>query len=1658
MNKTYRVVWNHSTSTWCAASEITRGRSKTSSSSAARIAATTALVAASMSPAFAAPEEPADTPLRVSDSSSPENRRAGEQDALAARMSPAAGTRAIVTDNGPYVKIDANGNGTDNALALGEKSIAIGSNASTRPASSGAGGAIAVGSAATATANNVALGARASALGDEGAVALGVGTNAAGKSSIALGNEAKATGWGAFALGRKAQATAESGLALGDSTVASQVGAIAIGREAAASSESALSIGTNAAARAADSVAIGSYSETDREQTVSVGAAGFERQIVNVARGGQATDAVNVEQLKDVTAALGGNAGVAADGSITKPSYRVGDQIYNDVGSALQAASQTGGAGNAVQYDDETKGTVTLGGTGAAATKLTNVRAGTLAAGSTDAVNGAQLFATNNRVTNVEQSLTGSGLIDPGTGESLAVTYDSAQKDRVTLNAGAQSAALTNVKAGRLAATSTDAVNGAQLFATNKSVGDLQQSLAEGGVIDPSTGASLAVAYDSAQKGSVTLAGTGGTTLGNVKAGRVTASSMDAVNGAQLHGASSSVASALGGGSAVNADGTVSKPAYKVGDQTYTNVGDAIQAAASTGGGGGANSNAVQYDGAGKTSVTLGGTGAAPVALKNVATGVADTDAVNVKQLATGLNDVKSDIATSLGDGSLDMKYIKVKANGTQANALGKNTIAIGSNANATNLNALAVGSGARASGINSIALGVNSIATQANTVSVGDEGATRRIVNISDGIDDNDAVNMKQLTEALHAADNRAMVSTRGAMSKQTRDVSSKPGSFVAVEGLGDDGSLPNIASMNGRDPLSGTAAAVGVSSAAAGVNAVAVGLQSVAGSDHSVGIGSIAQTGVDQEYSVAIGSMVTTNGVRAIAVGSEAKANGDNSVALGNNRVAAIGDSSVAVGDGAKTMVGARNSIAMGKSASVMQNVSDAMALGANASVTAAGAGGVALGADSVANRGNALSVGSNKVQRQIVNVAKGTQGTDAVNLSQLKGVTDALGGGTSIAGDGTITAPSYKVGDKVYDNVGDALAAAGQGGTDPNAVAYDSAQKDKVTLAGTDGTTLANVKAGQVSAESKDAINGGQLHGTAQSVANALGGGSSVDANGEVSAPTYSLTDSADGSKQVAYHNVGDALENLDGRVAGNTGDITNIKNAFTNTGLMDGDGHTRAAVTYDKNADGTPNYGTATLAGADGTVLSNVAAGKADKDAVNLGQLKEAGLITQVDPNDPNKGTTSLAVTYDDVTKSKATLGGTDGTILSNVKAGVADKDAVNVSQLKSSGLVGEDGKSIAAVTYDRNADGTANYGTATLAGADGTILSNVAAGKADKDAVNLGQLKEAGLITQVDPNDPNKGMTSLAMTYDDATKSKATLGGTDGTTLTNVKAGQVSAESKDAINGGQLHGTAQSVANALGGGSSVDANGELSAPTYSLTDSADGSKQVAYHNVGDALENLDDRVAGNTGDITNIKNAFTNTGLVDGDGHTRAAVTYDKNADGTPNYGTATLAGTDGTILSNVAAGKADKDAVNLGQLKEAGLITQVDPNDPNKGMTSLAVTYDDATKSKATLGGTDGTILSNVAAGKADKDAVNLGQLKEAGLITQTDPSDPNKGMTSLAMTYDDVTKSKATLGGTDGTILSNVKAGVADKDAVNVSQLKSSGLVGEDGKSIAAV
>ncbi|WP_319000434.1 YadA-like family protein [Burkholderia cepacia] len=1910
-----------------------------------------------------------------------------------------------------------------------------------------------------------ASGTQSIAIGD-GAIANATNTNG-GQTNIAVGAKAYTSGgFGQLAIGEGASATnANAG------------GAIAIGR-GAMTTQRGVALGDGASVTAQYGVALGDTSIADRANSVSVGSASLQRQITNVAAGTQSTDAVNVGQLSGVTKALGGGAAVDGSGNVTQPTYKVAGTDYHNVGDALDALAANGSSDpNAVTYDGATKDKVTLKGAGG--TTLSNVKAGVAnmdavnvgqlkdsgligddgksiaavtydrnadgtpnmgsvtlgGAGATtqvalknvadakddhDALNLGQLKdaglvgddgkgnltsmavtydgAARDKVTlagadgttlanvkagvadmdavNVSQ-LKGSGLIgddgksiaavtydrnadgtpnygsvtlgngagptqvknvadatddhdalnlgqlkdsglvgDDGKGNltSLAVTYDGAAKDSVTLGGvGATTpVAIHNVKDGELSATSKDAVNGSQLFATNQNLSDLKDSLKDGGVIDPVTGESLAVVYDSNAKDTVTLKGTDGTTLSNVKAG---VADMDAVNVSQLKGS-----------------GLIGDDGKSIAAVTYDRNADGTP----------------NYG-----TVTLGN-GAGPTQIKNVATGVDDLDAVNVKQLNTGLSDLRDEMSGG------NLRFVKVNADpvtGTPAVASGALAVAIGSDARATSANSLALGSGARVTGNGSVAIGYNSVANQSNVVSVGDVGSERKIVNVADGdvaFQSTDAVNGGQLYAALNdlstsvssktqqAIDNfsseidkktKAAIDEVGSRSMQPMDVSDP---LVAIEGLKGN----NVASLNGADPATATAAAIGSSTAASGANAVAVGLQSGAGSNNSVAIGSFAHTGAGQDYSVAVGSNVQTNGTQAVALGANAQANGNYALAVGNNGAQAIGDGSVAVGNAANVRAGSTNAIAIGTGANVARSVEGAMALGANA--TAGAANSVALGANSFSNRANALSVGRAGAERQIVNVAAGTQATDAVNVSQLKGVTDALGGGAAVGADGTVTSPTYSLADptdatksKSYNNVGDALSnldgrtttntqnitvinkqladsglvdpATGQsiaavtydrnadgtpnmgsvtlggaGATTPvalknvadakddhdalnlgqlkdaglvgddgkgnltsMAVTYDGAAKDsitlggvgattpvaihnvkdgelsatskdavngsqlfatntrvgdledslskggvidpvtgeslavvydgtakdtvtlkgadgttlanvkagvadmdavnvsqlkgsgligddgksvaavtydrladgtpnygsvtlghgagptqiknvadatddhdavnfnqlkqyvadndsgnplavgyddntkaQVTLKGADGTTLTNVKAGAVTATSTDAINGSQLHGTAQSVADSLGGGSTVGADGKVTNPSYALADPADASKSKSYNNVGDALSNLDGRTTTNTQNITVINKQLADSGLVDpATGQSIAAVTYDRNADGTPNLGSVTLGGAGATApvaLKNVADGVDRHDALNVGQLQDAGLVAPVDPANPGAGLTSLAVAYDGVAKDTVTLKGADGTTLSNVKAGVADMDAVNVSQLKGSGLIGDDGKANAAVTYDRNADGTPNYGsvtlghgtgptqiknvanatddgdalnlgqlknagvvgddgkgnltsmavtydgaakdTVTLGGAGATTpvaLKNVADGTDRHDAINLGQLQDAGLVAPIDPSNPGKGLTSLAVAYDDASQNTVTLKGADGTTLSNVKAGAVTATSTDAINGSQLHATAQSVADSLGGGSTVGADGKVTNPTYSLADPADASKSKSYNNVGDALSNLDGRTTTNTENITVINKQLADSGLVDPvSGQSIAAVTYDRNADGTANRGSVTLGGAGATgpvALKNVADGVDRHDAINLGQLQDAGLVAPIDSSNPGAGLTSLAVTYDKQANGSAnfdqiTLKGADGTTLSNVKAGAVNAtsmDAVNGSQL-----------------------------------------------------------------------------
>jgi trimeric autotransporter adhesin len=253
-----------------------------------------------------------------------------------------------------------------------------------------------------------------------------------------------------------------------------------------------------------------------------------------------------------------------------------------------------------------------------------------------------------------------------GGGGGNAVLYDTAGHTNVTLDPGGVAAGVQNVANGAVAAGSTDAVNGGQLFATNQTVAVVQNTANTAlgtantalGVANTAQGtANTALAlgqnsvqYDNAGHTSATLDPGGvAATFHNVADGSVAVGSTDAVNGGQLFVTDQKATVAI---TTANTAFNTANTAFSTANTALTTANTA-QSTANTALVLGLNS--VQYDNAGHTSATLN-PGGAPAPLHNVAAGVAPTDAANVSQLngfGVGLkSNVFSGIAASIAMGS----------------------------------------------------------------------------------------------------------------------------------------------------------------------------------------------------------------------------------------------------------------------------------------------------------------------------------------------------------------------------------------------------------------------------------------------------------------------------------------------------------------------------------------------------------------------------------------------------------------------------------------------------------------------------------------------------------------------------------------------------------------------------------------------------------------------------------------------------------------------------------------------------------------------------------------------------------------------------------------------------------------------------------------------
>jgi autotransporter adhesin len=1067
---------------------------------------------------------------------------------------------------------------------------------------------------------------------------------------------------------------------------ATGLNSVASGPSARALQTDSSAYGANAIALAASSVALGAGSQATRADTVSVGylspdgVTSYTRQITNVTAGSASTDAVNVAQLDAAIRGVSGGTGIPVD--------------------------------NPVTYDTPVASLITL--KGATGTKITNLTDGDISsASSMDAVNGSQLFRTNQNVAEVANNVAGvtnivNNLVANGLASSpLMVAYDSSARDTVTLGGAGNTAQvkLTHVAEGDISsASSTDAVNGGQLYQTNQNlatlaanVGALGPSLFDNGIKYFHTNSTLA---DSSAVGTDSVA----------------------IGGAALASAANSVA--LGSNStadranavsvgAAGAERQIINVAAGSVDSDAVNLAQMKAAIASLGAGPGS-PNAVVYDSATHDMLTLGGATTAPqVLVTNVAAGQVSsgsTDAVNGDQLyksASGLasalgsgasvnsdgsitapgylvsgttynniGDALSAINTAAGDLVGAAKYVKVVSTAPAALASGAESVAIGGGAVATKARTLAIGTGATAMFDNSTAIGVNAVTDASYTVSVGSRGAEMRITHVANGIDPTDAVTMAQL-DALQSQITGTATSGVKSMMQNSASVLS----YIAVSSYTTQGSATSAADVM-------NAMAIGPVAAATGVDALAVGAGAAAGSDSSTAIGSGA--GALSVNSTAIGASATVGALsdNSVSIGYNTRASSTNALALGSYASAT-----------------SPGSVSVGYNSFVSQAATSGLALGVNATVSAANS--VAIGSGAIANRANVVSVGNASRQSQIVNMAAGTSSTDAVNVSQLSGVAAAIGGGATVNPDGTIQKPSFTIGGQTYADVGSALAAtAGNsvqydtpahdkltlGGTDASApavtlsnvangvgdsdavnvgqlkqlgmnvddsgnltnsfVAYDDKTLGAITLKGTDGTTIANVKAGELSDKSLEAVNGSQLYETNANVANVAGNLANVAGN---------------------VANMGDVLNNIVVEGGG-------IKYFHANSTLADSSATGVDAVAIGGAASATAAnsvaLGANSVADRDNTVsvgaagserqIINVANATNNTDAVNLSQLRALGANV-----DSSGAVTSTFVAYDDATLGAITLKGTDGTTIANVKAGeLSDKslEAVNGSQL------------------------------------------------------------------------------------------------------------------------------------------------------------------------------------------------------------------------------------------------------------------------------------------------------------------------------------------------------------------------------------------------------
>ncbi|HCN5661895.1 TPA: YadA-like family protein [Escherichia coli] len=1426
-----------------------------------------------------------------------------------------------------------------NAIAVGRNSAAAGvdSLAFGRLSAANAANAIAMGAESKAAENATAVGTNAEANGLN-SIALGSGSIADVDNTIALGNQSQAVAAGAIAIGQGNKADGANAIALGNGSITGGVNAIALGQGSYAGLENGTAIGAQASAQGKNSVALGAGSVATDADTVSVGNTTAQRQIVNMAAGDistTSTDAINGSQLyaisKSVADNLGGGATVNAQGVVTSPNYRLKSGIFGTVGDAL-----TGLDNNTLQWDSLKKAYSAAHGTDTTST-ITNVKDGAISDTSKDAVNGSQLKTTNDNVaTNTANITTNTNSIN-----TLTDSVGDLKDDALLWNGTAFSAAhgteatskITNVKDGDLTAGSTDAVNGSQLKTTNDNVAtnttnitnltDSVGDLKDDALLWNGTAFSAAHGTDATSK------------ITNVKDGDLTAGSTDAVNGSQLKTTNDAVAA--------------NTTNIATNTTNITNLTDAVDSLGD---------DSLLWNATAGAFSAAHGTDATSK-ITNVKDGdltAGSTDAVNGSQLKT-TNDAVAANTTNIATNTTNITNLTDAVDSLGDDSLlwnataGAFSAAHGTEATSKITNVkdgdLTAGS---TDAVNGSQLKTTNDAVAANTTNIATN--TTNITNLTDAVD---SLGDDSLLWNATAGAFSAKHGTNGTDSKITKllagTVSSD--STDAINGSQLYGLADSFTSyLGGGADISDAGVLTGPTYTIGGTDYNNVGDALAAiNTSFSTSLGDAllwdaTAKGGDGAFSAGRGkdntaSIITNVADGAISSTSSDAINGSQLYDTSKYIANTLGGDAEVNADG--TITAPTYAIAGGS----YSNVGDAL----EAIDTTLDD---ALLWDATANDGNgafSAAHGKDKTASVITNVANGaisSTSSDAINGSQLyttnKYIADALGGDAEVNADGTITAPSYTIANAEYNNVGDALDAL-----DDNALLWDATANDGAGAynASHDGkaSIITNVADGNIGEGSTDAINGSQLFNTNMliqqnsEIINQLAGNTSetyIEDNG--AGINYVRTNdnglafndasaSGIGATAVGYN----AVASGESSVAIGQGSYSNV-----DTGIALGSSSVSSRVIVKGSRDTSVSeegvvigYDTtdgellgALSIGDDGKYrqIINVADGSEAHDAVTVRQLQNAiGAVATTPTKYFHANSTeedSLAVGEDSLAMGAKTI------VNGNVGIGIGygayvDANALNGIAIGSnaranhansiamgSGSQTTRGAQTGYTAYNMDAPQN-SVGEFSVGSEDGQRqITNVAAGSADTDAVNVGQLK----VTDAQVSQNTQSITNLnnQVTNLDTrvTNIENGIGDivTTGSTKyfkTNTDGVDANAQGKDsvAIGSGSIAAADNSVA--LGTGSV--ANEENTISVGSSTNQRRITNVAAGVNATDAVN------------VSQLKSSEA------------GGVRYDTKADGSVDYSNITLGGGNGgtTRISNVSAGVNNNDAVNYAQLKQS---------------------------------------------------------------------------------------------------------------------------------------